>query len=413
MTTDLTPDGEVFSPDSINTPEELGKLLDLMRLLSGLTESDLAKEVRIDQITVKQILNGQQLPGPSELHNLLLALKVRSRERQEQWEYALIRARSENDSRIFRPYVLADAKTASSNSHARTGSSDSKKADEPGLLFRVYIPSTRLYAEEASKLLSLFREWLTMTRGIGLRQAGYHTASGEVYEFFVDDSAFRADLNEEFDNFSDFLTMCSEEPSAAADVLTSTGIDRTSSTKLVTRFGREVQRLQIDLRHEREQRMLTIRHGLEEQLLESGVDLRDIPRSQINALIDSNVPGPTATESLTLLSSPWIGHSKWPITVINNPQIISAIESTIIQSVQGTVHLGTEAKKLLDFIEKYGGQEADTLQSAVHELDDPAAPSASKSGAKQVLSKFVNQLAGMARDIGVGVLADFLKSKGI
>src|SRR5262249_28108099 len=153
---------------------------------------------------------------------------------------------------------------------------DSHHAGEPedaDLLVRVYIPSARLYAAEASRLLSLFREWLTMTRRCNVRQSGYHTPSGDMYEFFVDASTFQDNLSEEFDNFSDFLTLCSEDASAAADVLTSAGIDRTSSVRVVARFGREVQRLQIDLRHEREQRMLTIRHGLEEQLLESGVGL--------------------------------------------------------------------------------------------------------------------------------------------
>ena len=53
------------------------------------------------------------------------------------------------------------------------------------------------------------------------------------------------------------------------------------------------------------------------------MDLRDMPRSQINALIESNVPNPTAPESLTLLAAPWSTHSTAPVTVINNPQIIN------------------------------------------------------------------------------------------
>jgi 5-methylcytosine-specific restriction protein B len=37
--------------------------------------------------------------------------------------------------------------------------------DKPGLLFRVYVPSGRLYASEADKMLSLFRDWVSGVRG--------------------------------------------------------------------------------------------------------------------------------------------------------------------------------------------------------------------------------------------------------
>ncbi len=412
MTYEPPPD-DISSPGSLNTMEEFGAALDELRSYLNMTIPKLALEANMSPEMVRDFLNARLLPQPSELHNLLLALRIRARWQQDQWELALIRVRQQVDRIKVRPYVLTDAKTASFHGQARAGAPDSEESDRENLLLRVYIPSARLYATEASRLLSLFREWLTMTRGYGVRQSGYHTASGEMYEFFVDAAVTQAKLNAEFDSFSDFLTLCSEDTSAATHVLTSAGIDRTSSVKLVARFGKEVQRLQIDLRHEREQRMLSIRQLLEEQLLESGVDLRSIPTSQINALIENYVPGPTAPESLALLASPWNTHSTAPVTVINNPQIINTIESTIIQNVQGTIHLGLEAKKLLAFIERFGGQAAATMQSAVYELEDSAAPPATKSSAKQQLKMFVSQVAGFGRDVGVELLADYLRSKGL
>ena len=121
----------------------------------------------------------------------------------------------------IRPYVFTDAEAyASSHSQDKEKSFHSGENDHGNLLFRIYIPSGRLYAAEASRLLSLFREWLITTRGYGVRQSGYHTASGEMYEFFVDGSVAQTDLSEEFDNFSDFLTLCSEDaPAAAHDII--------------------------------------------------------------------------------------------------------------------------------------------------------------------------------------------------
>jgi transcriptional regulator with XRE-family HTH domain len=411
----MTPD-ELFEPEAIATPAHFGLALDRLRRVLGMSISELARQAEMTPDSVSNVMDGRRLPMAVELHNLLLALGIRDREREEQWELTLVRLQRNYDFEQLniRPYVYMDPKAAaSSGKKARAESSDSEEGDLQDLLFRVYIPTGRLYATEASRLLALFHEWLITTRGYGIRRSGYQTVSGEMYEFFAETSVVQPDLREEFDSFSDFLTLCSEDTSAAADVLTSAGVDRTASVKLVARFGREVQRLQIDLRHEREQRMLTIRHGLEEQLLESGMDLRDIPRRQINSLVDSYVPGPTAPESLTLLAAPSSTRSAAPVTVINNPQIINALKSTIFQNVQGTVHLDLRAQKLLAFIEEFGAHESAGLQSAVYELDDSAAPPTAKSRAKERLKKFVNQVTGIGREVGIELLADYLKSKGM
>lgn len=84
---------------------------------------------------------------------------------------------------------------------------DEPVTDTANLLLRLYIPAERLYAAEAHHLLSLFREWLITVRGRHIRQSGYQTASGEVYEFFSEDSTEPADLRAELGQFSDFLTM--------------------------------------------------------------------------------------------------------------------------------------------------------------------------------------------------------------
>jgi hypothetical protein len=88
--------------------------------------------------------------------------------------------------------------------------------DQTDLLLRVYIPSDRLYAAEADRLLSFFRDWLMTSRRHGVRQASYRTTSGQMYEFFADASVAKMNLREEFDSFSNFLMLCSADPSAAA-----------------------------------------------------------------------------------------------------------------------------------------------------------------------------------------------------
>jgi hypothetical protein len=172
-----------------------------------------------------------------------------------------------------------------------------------------------------------------------------------------------------------------------------------------------VRRLQIDLKHERERRILTIRHSLEEELVDHGVELQVIPSAQINTLIETLVPGPSASDSLMLLTVPQSARTL-PLVAVNiNQQFVNAIESTIIQNVRGTVHLGPKAKELLTLIDRFGGQEAPLLEAAVHELEDMDAQPVDRSAARRLLKKFLSQIAGTVHDVGLDLLEKYLESK--
>jgi hypothetical protein len=316
----------------------------------------------------------------------------------------------------YRPAEVAIRETTTTGwiclpDHMDPGYTTVRDNDQTGLILRVYIPSERLYAAEADKLLSLFRDWFMTVRGPGIRQAGYRTASGQMYEFFADASVSKVELREEFNSFSSFLTLCSADPSVAADMLVQTGLKHDVSADFVTRFVREVCRLQIDLTHERERRILTIRHSLEEQLFNHGVELQATLSAQLNALIETLVPGPFASDSLMLLTDPQSARTLPPVTVNISQQFINAMESSIIQNVQGTVHLEPKAKELLALIGRFGGQEAPLLEAAVHELEDADARPADRSAAKRLLKKFIGQIAGTVHDVGLDLLEKYLESK--
>jgi anti-anti-sigma factor len=281
----------------------------------------------------------------------------------------------------------------------------------PHLLFRVYIPSERMYAAEAGRLLTLFRYWLTATRGRGIRQSGYRTALGEMHEFFADASVVGVDLYEQFDSFSGFLTLCTDNESAAVDLLAEMNLSRRKSSDLVSRFSREARRLQVDLRYERERRILSLRQTLEQELVESDIDLRQVSSSQLSALLECFIPGPSAPESLALLAGSQAAAQIGAITVNINPQIISALESTIVQNVQGVVYLGSQAKEILALIDRFGGDDKAVLRSDVYELEDADAPRANRSAARRRLKNFLSQLVGTVHDVGLPLLEKYLEKK--
>jgi transcriptional regulator with XRE-family HTH domain len=380
-----------IDPSSLTSRAAFAMALRELHDQSQLTISLVARRSSVSPGSISSYLNGRSLPmANSSLTALLRAYDVDELTIRDQWLPALRHARKKSVARLIR------------------------QADESvNLIFRLYIPTDRLYAPEAARLLSLFRDWLAQTRGQSIRQSGYKTASGEMFEFYADPAA-APNLNAEFRSFSTFLDLCADDPSAAADMLVPTGLGRALSNDLVAKFSREVRRLQIDLRHERERRILTIRHSLEEELVDSGVDMRVIPGNQLNDLIERMVPDPTApAASLALLGGPESRARDAPVTLQITQQFITAAGSTIVQNVQGTVNLGPQAKQLLDLVDQFGGQQKNELEAAVHELEDSEAPAAARSKAQRRLKQFLGRFGGIAHDVAIDLLEKYLESKGL
>jgi hypothetical protein len=279
--------------------------------------------------------------------------------------------------------------------------------DKHGLLFRVYVPSGRLYAAETDRLLTLFQDWLNSAGRRGVRLDRRSTSAGQVYEFLAGETPDRQELSREFMDFSKFLTMCADASAAAVATLTRTGMNGHLAEAMVARYGKEVRRLQLDLRQERESKLLSIRHSLESELL-------DIPMSfqqwdQVNQYIEDIVPNAATLAPMPLLSLSNETSSK--VTVNINQQVIRAVNSTVIQSVKGTINLGVQAKELLELVSQFGAQEATALESAVHEFEDPDAPPSSRLQAKRRLKVFLIQLAGQIEDVALMTLEKYLETK--
>ena len=146
-------------------------------------------------------------------------------------------------------------------------------------------------------------------------------------------------------------------------------------------------------------------------MVNHGIELRAIPSSQLNVLIEKLVPGPSAPDSLALLAAPQLTQTIPPVALNINQQFINSIEGTVIQNIRGTVHLGPGPKELLALIDRFGGEEAPLLETAVYELEDADAPSANRSAAKRRLMKFIGQIGGIAHDVGLDLLEKYLESK--
>lgn len=381
-----------LNPDLIASQDDFAELLRILQRNSAQSIQLLAQKSHVPADTYLACLSGEILPEPQILRTLLEGCGISDTDLIRQWQTACMRVQS----------------TRSGKSTA-----DSAEAihEEVNLFLRIYIPSQRLYAEESSKLLSLFREWLITVRRYNVRESGYSTTKGKVHEFFVESSPRNPDLGEELSGFSDFLTLCSKDRKSAADMLGKVGLDRTSSNEIVAKFGQEVRRLKTELRHDWERRTLSIRHELEAELMDGGVELSVAQIEEINSSLHKIMPDPSNPDAWPLLSPPAIQAPRSSVTIITSARIIHARESMIIENVQGDVKLGPEAKELLALINQSGTSDATALRTAVHELEDNAAPTDARATAKRRLKKFLGQLAGTTHDVGIDLLQKYLESK--
>lgn len=276
--------------------------------------------------------------------------------------------------------------------------------NERHLLFRFYVPSGRLYAQEAESLLGLFREWLGQTGHSRVRQEGYSTAAGQVFEFFSGDGQPESGLSRSFEDFSSFLADCVAMPAAAVARLVANGIAEDAAPIIVSRYATRARRLSLDLKQRREERMLSLKHELENIVLE--VD--GVTSKNIEAVLDELLPPPTA---IGIMVGSRMNPS--PSLVVNNinPQFINEVRGSVVQNIAGTVNLGAEAKQLLELIASFGGHERAQLETAVHELEDDGARGDDRVTARGRLKRFLADLGNRGLGVGLNVLQKYVEHK--
>lgn len=279
--------------------------------------------------------------------------------------------------------------------------------NERNLLLRVYVPTGRLFSEEAGRLLGLFREWLVQTTDVSVSQRTYSSGSGQVYELVGDDGHTSLVLSDRFDAFQQFIELCEKQPEEARLHLMQilSEADRHRAEALVFKYARESKRLRRDLHRARERKVLELKHQLEEELDE---DLQD--SRELESVIEALVPG--SITSATILGPGTSG----PSVIVHdgrtvNQQFIAKVEGHVIQSVQGDARFGPDATQLLGMIRDFGGPRAPELESALHELHDQAVPSEDRLRARQKLKGFLIELSGKVGDAAFELAKAWVESQ--
>ena len=282
-----------------------------------------------------------------------------------------------------------------------------------GLLFRVYVPANRLWANEIDRLLELFRDYLIKTGRKGIRLDQIRTGHGTSYEFHGEEVSKGSSLSEEFQDFSKILDLSVSNPDEAEILLRKKTVNPDEISAIVTRYSKEAKRLQVDLRHDRERKLLNIRQRLESELAETLPD--DTEWGLINALVAKTIP-----EALTLsgLSS---GEAKslsahsassfGSVTVNLRPQIINTVTGVVSQEILGDFNLTEDSRELLRLIQQHGADNTLELTEAVRTLSDEEIPNSSRVTSAQKLKGFLFKATEKIGPVAANVLTDYIEKR--
>jgi len=284
---------------------------------------------------------------------------------------------------------------------------------QSNLIFRFYVPSGKIYADQTTDVLSLFRDYLTRSLNIQVRQSTHATASGTVYEFYGDGSMSQEDVTARFSGFKNVMDLCVADPSAAERLLVEQGADAQLVGRLVTDYSKKLRRITSDVRQERERKVLDIRHRLESELIEVASDAE---LSTIRLLVEQVIPSREDVANVLGLGTAKVGQFSPRDVVLNiRPQFINQVTGIVAQEVYGNQNIGPEPMQLLELIRESNAINALELQSAVYEIEDSSvSPEKRLSAARRLqafLAKASAKVGEKVLDAGISVLQAYVQTK--
>lgn len=282
-----------------------------------------------------------------------------------------------------------------------------------GLLFRVYVPANRLWANEIDKLLELFRDYLIKTGRKGIRLDQVRTGHGTSYEFHGEETSNSPSLSEEFQDFSKILDLSVSNPNEAELLLREKTVNPNEISAILTRYSKEAKRLHVDLRHDRERKLLNIRQRLESELAEMLPD--DTDWGLINMLVAKTVPEALSLSGLTsvetrLLTSP-SASSFGSLTINLRPQIINTVTGVVSQEILGDFNLTEDSKQLLSLIQEHGADQTFELTEAVRTLSDEEIPNPNRVTSAQKLKGFLFKVTEKIGPVAANLLTDYIEKR--
>ena len=275
-----------------------------------------------------------------------------------------------------------------------------------GLIFRIYIPDKRIWSKQFEKVLQLFLDYTNKVRNLEVEMVQETTSSGTTYSFFSRKQLLSAsELPSVFQDFTMLLEVCDKNPEVAVSLVSEMGVAQEQAVQIVKRYVTEAKRLLLDIRHEKETKILSIKHRLEAELDDFHL------ANQLSIDLSTKIPSEN-------IESTFLGPMKtiFPLqihhAVVNiNSQYINEVKGIVAAELSGEGHYSEQDQRLIDLIERFASSKAEamTLRSTLNELKDKSLPNDRRLTAWQRLTAFLGKVGNKASDLALDIIKAYLE----
>lgn len=272
-----------------------------------------------------------------------------------------------------------------------------------GLLFRIYVPNDRIWSNEFDKFITLFRDYASNIANEELKITQDRTDLGVICSLYsINQDVSETEINDLYKQFTSFMDLCSSNPKEAGELINELNITGPRKQDILKKYVKESQRLLLDIKQERESKILTIKHQLQNELQEYELS------KDIIEYINESVPSSDTTKHLTF-GNQTIQNQ----TILVNPQIIDKVDGIVTNELNGNINFTPEEKELNKLIKNFSNNlsEATELQTSLYELKDKASSKEKKRGAWQKIYGFLGKVGDKVGDVGVALLTKYIEQQ--
>lgn len=209
------------------------------------------------------------------------------------------------------------------------------------------------------------------------------------------------------------MDLCATDNEAAADLLKRKNLHTREVNSILERYSKEVRRLQLDIKHDAESKIVSIRHRLESELIEFAPTPKEW--ESISAAVNAVVPTfsnalPAPSRSFATLR---VRNHNAPTQVTYNfrPQFVNTMNGVIAEEIHGSQHFAPEHHQLLELIRTHGCAQKSQLETAVYEVADKGVDQVDRLRAKQRIKAFLMVAGKKTGDMAFSILQKYIEGQ--
>ncbi len=264
------------------------------------------------------------------------------------------------------------------------------------VLFRLYIPKDHFQERQISSFLKLFEDYMQNVAKCSFWIDQIKSQHGIMFVFKSTNKMTQESIDNSVSRFNKFLALAQNDLEDARKILLKAKIAPIDAEYLLTRYIRDYNRIQLDVRHDLEARTLALKQRLENELFDAVTfkpSAKELPSTQTNFL--SN------TQNLGTININFFTQS-----IFDN----SVAQNILEETFNGDISYGIEEKQIIDLFEKYAeGLEAVSLKSELNILKDKTMNSNERQTAWKKIQTFLTKVAPIIGDKLIDLLFEYLR----